>query len=554
MVYTSWQIREKNNPYKVEEIAQSLRISPLTAELLIYRGIKTVEEARKFINPSLFSLNSPFSLPDMKKAKERIEKAINDNEKILLYGDYDVDGITGVALLYYFFQSKGIKPEVYIPHRREEGYGFHREVVENFSHKGVSLIITIDCGTEGEEAAWECKRRGIDLIICDHHRKKGDLPPSFALINPHIYKESKGKELAGCGIAFKLVQSLDEKEAFKHLDLVSVGTIADIVPVIGDNRIFAKVGIPLISRTDKKGLKALLNSCGIKKRSLTSWDISFLIAPRLNAGGRIAHAMKSLELLISSNDNVEDIATSLELDNRKRRKEELKIIKEAEVMARKGEKAIVVAGDNWHVGVLGIVASRLVEKYSLPSFVISIPSDKRKAGKGSARGFSGVNIFHLLENSQDLLITYGGHEKAGGFEIFPEKIDEFRERIFHLMKDFPSFEEKILVDKEIPLDILTLSQGKELSLLSPFGEGNEEPLFLTRKVELVTSPKPLGNGHIKFWVKGKNLYFEVLGFGWENKLKDGLNKGDKIDMIYTPRVNNWEGEKTVVLLLKGLKK
>ena len=550
-----WKVREKNNPYEVEKIAQNLKISSLTAELLLYRGIKSVEDARRFLHPSLDALLPPSTLPDLDRAKWRIEKAIKNNEKILLYGDYDVDGITGVALLYHFFKKRSIEPEVYIPHRVEEGYGFHREAVEKFSRKGVSLIITIDCGTEGEEAAWEARKKGIDLIICDHHIREGSLPHAHALVNPHLYPESPGKELAGCGIAFKLLQSLDEEEAFKHLDLVTLGTVADIVPVIGDNRILIKEGLLRIAETSKKGLKSLLEVCGIKKRKVSPWDISFLLAPRLNAGGRMTHGIKSLRLLLSDDEEVKEIALSLELDNRKRRKVEEKILREAEELMgkKKEEKALVLAGEGWHVGVLGIVASRLVERYSCPVFVISLPSDRSKPAKGSARSIPGINLFHLLEKSRELLLSYGGHEKAGGFEILPEKVEDFRERILRLIEDIQFFKRKVfLIDKEILLDILTLHQVKELSLLSPFGEGNEEPLFLSRKVKMVTQPRSLGNGHVKFWVKGEKLHLEVLGFGWEGKLKEDLSKGSEVDLVYTPRIDNWEGRRNVILLLQDI--
>ncbi|NOZ63901.1 MAG: single-stranded-DNA-specific exonuclease RecJ [Caldiserica bacterium] len=551
-----WKIRKKNDPYEIEKLVQSLRISPLTAEMLLYRGVTTVEEARKFLYPSLDALLPPSAIPDIEKAKYRIEKAVENREKILLYGDYDADGITGTALLYHFFKKQGIVPEVYIPHRIEEGYGFHREAVEKLSEKGFSLIITIDCGTEGEDAACEAAEKGIDLVICDHHIKEGNLPPAYALINPHIHTHSPGKELAGCGIAFKLLQSLDEEEAFKHLDLVTVGTVADIVPVIGDNRILVKEGLLKIAETSKKGLRSLLEICGLKKRKITAWDISFLLAPRLNAGGRMTHALKSLSLLLSNDEEAREIALSLELDNRNRKKVGDNILKEAGKLMREREEesALVLAGEGWHAGVLGIIASRLVDKYSRPAFVISLPPDKSKPAKGSARSIPGINLFNLLKESHDLLLTYGGHEKAGGFEILPEKINVFRERILSLIKDIPAPEEKtLLIDKEVSLDTLTFQQIKELSLLSPFGEGNEEPLLLSRKVKMVTTPRPLGNGHIKFWVKGEKLHLEVLGFGWKDKLEDNLSKGREIDIVYTPRTNNWEGRNSVVLILQSLK-
>ena len=549
-----WKIKERPNPYDVERISQSLRVTPLLAILLLQRGIKSIQEAKNFLHPSLSSLTPPQSFPGLEKAGERIKWSIRKKEKVLLYGDYDADGITGLALLYNYYQKMGVEPELYIPHRIEEGFGFHTHVVGKAVRNGVSLIISVDCGTESVEACWEARKRGIDVIVIDHHLRKGELPPAYSLVNPHIYPESPGKELSACGVAFKLLQYLDEEEAYRSLDLVSIGTIADVVPIKGENRTLVKLGLKLLPSTSRKGLNALLDLCGLKGKTLRPWDISYILAPRINAGGRMDHARKALDLLIKDGLEAEEIALSLEMDNRKRRREEEKVLKEVEFMEEDG-KIQVYAGKGWHPGVLGIVASRIAERKFCSAFVISLPSDKSFSfGKGSARSRNKVDIFSLLEKSSHLLLSYGGHSRAGGFEILPEKVDEFRKRLKELESEVEEGKLTLEIDAEVPLDNLDLKFFREVSLLSPFGEGNPEPLLLSRNVTLVTPPHYVGGNHLKFWVKGERLHFQVIGLGWAGKLTERIRQGDKVDLVYTPRLENWEGEVREILHLRGLRK
>jgi len=553
-----WEVK-KIEPFLAGKISSALGISPWTAQLLINRGVKTLEEGRIFLNGSLSDLYSPKLLDGIEKASNRVLKAIANNEKIFIYGDYDVDGITSICLLVLILRELGANVSYYIPHRVRDGYGLNMEAIKKAEHDGINLIITCDCGMDGYEEISIAKQKGIDTIILDHHTAGIKIPPAFAVINPKICSYPF-KELAGVGVVFKFVQILEYAKGFnfaeEHLDLVALGTVSDVVPLTGENRILVKHGLSKIGSSGKKGINALKKTARINSKSITTRDIGFILGPRLNAGGRMDTADKCVKMLLSdTEEEALSIASLLEKDNKQRQKLQEEIFQQAVSMMQKDSKMlnsriIVLANEGWHPGVVGIVSARLAEKFEKPAILISLDNG---VGRGSGRSAGDFNLFENLAMARQWLKEFGGHKYACGLEISRENIEPFRENINKLAQELPmeEFASSLTADACISLEVLTDSVVKEFQLFSPFGLDNEEPVFITKNLEVMTEPRKVGSNHVKFWVKNNGVHREVIGFGKADYLGI-LNKQDIIDLAYTAQIDTWENRNTVILKMEDI--
>lgn len=546
-------------------IINEYNIPEIIARAMINRGIDTVSKVRVFMDTDLRSMHDPYLLKGMKSAVEKILKAIENKDKICVYGDYDVDGITATAVMIRTLKRLGADAVYYIPNRIEEGYGLGNNSMDIIKELEVSLIITVDCGIRSNEVVDYAQAIGMEVIITDHHECEGELPKAYSILNPH--QPDCGypyKGLAGVGVAFKLASALLSRKdigdyAEELLDIVSIGTIADVVPLLDENRIIVKNGLGRIRKTANKGIKALLTVCGLNDKELNTYNVAFMLAPRINAAGRIADATECVELLLTDDeDKAVEIAERLDSDNRERQKIETDILKCAiaiieETLDTDKNRVLVLSNDNWHVGVIGIVASRLVDRYYLPAFVISQDGE---LGKGSARSIPGFNIFEAMSKHSDIFEKYGGHEMAAGFTILTERIDELRdcmnkeaEKIMGMDKPIP----EVFVDyKLMPTDI-TLDTVRQLKLMEPFGTGNTSPVFVYRDL-MVTSSRAVGNEskHLSLMVNDgiNEIKCIAYNFGSMQKL---LSFGSKIDIICTVENNIWNGIENVQLNIKDIK-
>jgi single-stranded-DNA-specific exonuclease len=546
-------------------IINEYNIPEIIARAMINRGIDTVSKVRVFMDTDLRSMHDPYLLKGMKSAVEKILKAIENKDKICVYGDYDVDGITATAVMIRTLKRLGADAVYYIPNRIEEGYGLGNNSMDIIKELEVSLIITVDCGIRSNEVVDYAQAIGMEVIITDHHECEGELPKAYSILNPH--QPDCGyphKGLAGVGVAFKLASALLSRKdigdyAEELLDIVSIGTIADVVPLLDENRIIVKNGLDRIRKTANKGIKALLTVCGLNDKELNTYNVAFMLAPRINAAGRIADATECVELLLTDDeDKAVEIAERLDSDNRERQKIETDILKCAiaiieETLDTDKNRVLVLSNDNWHVGVIGIVASRLVDRYYLPAFVISQDGE---LGKGSARSIPGFNIFEAMSKHSSIFEKYGGHEMAAGFTILTERIDELRdcmnkeaEKIMGMDKPIP----EVFVDyKLMPTDI-TLDTVRQLKLMEPFGTGNTSPVFVYRDL-MVTSSRAVGNEskHLSLMVNDgiNEIKCIAYNFGSMQKL---LSFGSKIDIICTVENNIWNGIENVQLNIKDIK-
>ncbi|MBU0570882.1 MAG: single-stranded-DNA-specific exonuclease RecJ [Candidatus Omnitrophica bacterium] len=543
-------------------LCDNLGITPLCAQLLINRNIRTPEHAQVFLFGGLSSCHDPFLMKDMKKGTTRIKKAIARGEKILIYGDYDVDGVASTALLSYVLKELGANYETFIPNRLEDGYGMNVRGVAWAREHGVGLIITVDCGINSFNEVACANDYGIDVIVTDHHEIKGeDLPSAYAIIDAHQPDcEYPFKGLAGVGVAYKLASALMEgKKEFleSHLDLVALGTVADVAPMNGENRILTKAGLKTLKNTDKCGLKALMDVARVKADGITSKHIGFALGPRINAMGRVGSANTALELLMCRDEaRARDIAAILDKENRNRQSIEKDllsgIVELVESGVRSGETGpIVLAGDGWHPGVLGIVASRLVDVYDVPAILISLDGDK---GKGSGRSPDNVNLFEAIKEAQEHLIAFGGHEAACGLKIHRDNIAGFRAALNGIVMKRVSHGEKIQPELKIDLNLsfsrIGLKLVKELKLLMPYGPENVEPVFATSDIGVKNAPRDIGRGGFKFLATCRNLTCEAITFNRRSISKP--RKGSIINLAYTPSVNDWGGVETIQLNIKDI--
>jgi len=543
-----------------DTLSKELKISRLLAQILINRGISGVSEAERFLNVKTSHMLDPFSFRSMQKAVTRIKDAAGKKEKVMIFGDYDVDGITSLALLKQALQRIGLDVTHYMPHRIKDGYGLTKNITHIAKEKKIKLLITVDCGIANWREIEELNKKGVDTIITDHHEpaQGGILPRASSIINPKV-KDSgyKFRELAGVGVAYKLCQALSGSKLLDELDLVTLGTVADVVPLTGENRVIVKEGLVKLSGTKRPGLRALIEGAGIKNKAFTSTSISFILAPRLNASGRMDSAEASLNLLLTKDSKeAQDLTIALQQHNRSRQKVEEKILEEAgEIINRdinfKEHKVIVVAKEGWHQGVLGIVASKLADRFYRPAIVISL---NEKMCKGSGRSIKNFHLFHALGECSEFLHAFGGHAHAVGLTITRDSIDDFRKSINRLAHEKLSLEDLIPsldIDIELALSDLNASVIEELERLEPFGAGNPEPLFYTRGLRLKGEPQSMARQTLKFWVSDGKVSFQVIGFGMEG-LRPSLMKAKSLDMVFTPRMDNWLGNSSIILEAKDI--
>lgn len=569
-----WTMKSQGDPLSVENLAHlidarddenSREIYKLVATLLVQRGIKYYHEAKKFFRPELSHLHDPFLIKDMDLAIDRIVKAMSDQEKILIYGDYDVDGTTAVATVYSFFKRHHDWVNFYLPDRYKEGYGISTAGIDWARENNYTLIIALDCGIKSIDKVDYAKTLGIDFIICDHHIPGDQLPAAVAVLDP---KRSDCpypyKELTGCGIGFKLVQAFADTHSIPfseiecYLDLCAVSIASDIVPVTGENRILAHFGMERLNTNPREGFKAILNLANVKKKvSLT--DVVFVIGPRINAAGRIEDAKRSVELLIAENEE-DAIRAGEGIDklNQTRREKDSIITEQALQLihddeGHKHRKTTVLFNPDWHKGVIGIVASRLTEHHYRPTIVLTQSDGKIT---GSARSVKDFDLYAALEKCGDLLEQYGGHKYAAGLTMKPERIQEFRDRFNQVVTDV--IEERMLtqeieVDSELNLEDISFPFYRILQQFAPFGPGNMAPVFLTRGVHSRIGPKIVGEKHLKLFVEQPNSpSFDAIAFQQANHLQDTVY-GKTFDICYAIEENDWNGNVTLQLNIKDIK-
>jgi single-stranded-DNA-specific exonuclease len=545
-------------------LSRSLGISEIVAQVLINRGIADDKSARDFLYSGIERLVDPYQMKDMDKAVARITQAITEEQKITVYGDYDVDGITASALMYRVFSTLGATVEYYIPERQSEGYGLNTAALENLILTGTNLIITVDCGISAVQEVTAIQSR-VDIIITDHHQPPEIVPPAYAILNPKQLNCSyQDKQLAGVGVAFKLCQALwahyhpDAPMLEQYLDIVAVGTIADIVPLLGENRALVRMGLKQLSVTDNIGLRALQEVCGVTGKRIDTGKVGFVLAPRLNAAGRISHAAAGVELLITDDAaRANELAVMLNQENLTRQTVEKEILMAADnIVAALDigyEKVLVVSGDNWHPGVIGIVASRLVEKYYRPVVMIAL---KDGIGKGSCRSIPGFDMYDALKSAADILIQFGGHRQAAGLSIEAGNINELKRRLTSYATEQLQAEDyipKIQIDSLVALEEINTAFLEQMSCLEPHGMGNPSPVFASSQLQL-TDIRPIGQEqrHLKCKVFHKCTTAEVIG--WDmGVLHDTLHRNDYIDLAFIPEFNEWQGVRSIQLRAHDLK-
>ena len=555
-----WQIYETEEN-KIKEIEEKYQINKLLATILINRNITQEEEIRLFLEPTRKDFHDPFLITDMKKAVERIIQAIEKQEKITIYGDYDVDGITSITVLKSFLEDRGIEVDSYIPNRLEEGYGLNKEAIGKIVEKGCQLMITVDCGISAVEEIAYANSFGIETIVTDHHEPGNELPQAIAVIdNKRKDSQYPFRELAGVGVVFKLIQAigitlgLKEEEYLKYLDIVCVGTISDIVPLVNENRVIAKLGLMLIRQTRNIGLRSIINSSGYTK--IDSNSISFGIAPRINACGRMGKAEEALELLLCKNINyANELTKKLNEHNRIRQETEKDIFENAVQQIEKEQldknNAIIVGGENWHHGVIGIVSSKITEMYFKPSILLSFEEDG--LGKGSGRSIPGFDLHDALMQCEDTIEKFGGHSMAVGITVQKDKFLKFRQAFEKIASEAHMDEiiPVIQVDSKIDVKDINKDMVESLKQLEPFGEGNRMPVFVFRNLK-IDSIRALSEGkHLKLTLKDNNTMISAIGFNL-GQLSEEYTIGDKIDVVGVLEINSFNGVDSLQINLKDV--
>lgn len=561
-----WTVKEKNTPEKINQLSESLGITSVLAELLYQRGVTTFQEAKDFFRPSLANLHDPFLMKDMDKAIHRIEKAINQNEKILIFGDYDVDGTTAVALVYTFIKERHKNIDYYIPDRYTEGYGISTQGITWAKENNFSLIIALDCGIKSIDKIDYANSLGIDFIICDHHLPGDTLPKAIAVLDPKRADcNYPFKELSGCGIGFKLIQAycrknnLPEQTLEEYLDLAVVSIAADIVPVTDENRILAYYGLKQINSNPRKGFKAMFELANFKKE-ITITDIVFTIAPRINAAGRLESGKRAVELLISDDTAIAmQSGQNINITNTERRTIDSSITEQALSMIESdtlllNKKSTVLFHPEWHKGVVGIVASRLIEKYYRPTIVLT---QSNGMATGSARSVKNFDVYEAIAACSDLLEQFGGHKYAAGLTLKTENVDQFiktfEEVVSKTITDDLLIPE-IEIDAEISLSTIDDKFIRILKQLAPFGPGNMAPVFLTKNIVIKDNARTVGNNHLKIDVSDKtnsDKYFPAIGFNLGVFLPD-LSTANTIDICYSIEENEWNGNVSLQLNIKDI--
>jgi len=554
-----WNIAKPNHKQQAQ-FKKDLGISDILSQIVINRGITTSQEAAYFLKPQLSNLISPDRLPDIVPACQRIKKAIKSREKIMIFGDYDADGVTSTVLLKSILSKLGLEVIHYIPHRVKEGYGLNKGAIKIAKKERIGLFISVDCGTASIAEIEQLKRMNIDTIVIDHHQPTTEkLPPALALINPKRKDSRYGyQDLAGVGVAYKFAQAITRQPLEEDLDLVCLGTIADVVPLIGENRIIVKQGLDYLAQTKKAGLRALIKESRLKDKFINATTVSYIIAPRINAPGRIDSAEASLKLLMTeSEEEAEEVAKLINRHNQKRQEIEGLILREAQDIIDKEvnfkeQRVIVVSKEGWHQGVLGIVASKLADKFYRPTIVISIGDT---LCKGSCRSIKNFHILEALLGCKHLLGGFGGHKHAAGLAIAKDKIKDFREAINHIARERIALEDlypSLDIDIEVGLEDLNEELVSQFQELEPFGEGNPEPMFYTKNLKLKSEPEVLNRDTLRLWVTDGDITYKAVGFGM-GMMKDEILASDHFDVVYTPSIDNWGNCGTIQLEIKDIR-
>ncbi len=568
MAEALWLIPETDTAL-VDNLARSLQLSEIVARILVQRGIVTEEAARTFLWPSLDQLHDPFLLPDMEAGVQRTMRALESGEKILVHGDYDVDGVTSAALLIRTLQRLGADVVYRIPHRKRDGYDIKPYTAEEAKENGVGLIITSDCGVTACKTIARANELGVDVVITDHHEQGEDLPDAVAVINP-VRKDSTYpfRELAGVGVALKFAQALvrslgydDIKFVDRYLDLAALGTVADVMPLLGENRVITRFGLEALARSQKVGIQAMLAKRGLSESRLTTHSISYVLAPRINAVGRLDDATIALELLLTSDRaEADELVDELERRNTERQAEQLRILQEVyqimESQDVESTRALVLSGEGWNSGVVGIVASKVVEQYSRPAILLSVDKERGTA-VGSARSIEAFNIIEALRECEELLDTAGGHAYAAGLSLKADNIPGFTDRLNQIATDSILPEDlipRIEVDAELDPEEASWELLKDIGRLEPFGQGNKEPLFVSRGVELAQA-RVCGNTglHLKLKFRGRSgEWIDGIGFNL-GAVEPTLSLGQDVDLCYNIRSNSYNGRDTIQLTVKGIR-
>lgn len=552
-----WNVK-KYDKDKIDELRQKYGISEMLAKLIISREIEDID---MFLNGTLDDLKDPYKMKDMDKFVKRVVQAIDKNEKICIYGDYDVDGITSITIMYKFLTSIGADVMYYLPDRLLEGYGLNKKALDSIKEEGAKLVITVDCGITAVDEVNYAKGIELDMCITDHHECADVLPDAICIVNPKQKDDNTFSMLAGVGVAFKCITALAKKynlsydSYIKYLDIVALGTISDIVPLVDENRIISKYGLEMMNDTKNVGLKSLLNIINFKK--VDSTMVSFGMAPRINACGRMGNARVAVELLLEKDkQKADDLAMKLNNQNTKRQQVEKKIFQAAEKMIKKDhldlKNSIVLYNENWHNGVIGIVASRLVNIYYKPVILLT---KENGVVRGSGRCPVDFSLYDTLTKCKDLLIQFGGHELAAGLSIEEDKIQEFTDKFEEVITKSIVGEPKqiIPVDERIDYRNLNIELLKDINTLRPYGQSNKEPIFMYKGLKVKSIRTIKEDKHLKLTLRDDKYQIEALAFSQGNR-RDELRLGDKIDVLCNVDINTYTTPRTIQLVLQDFKK
>ena len=555
-----WQVSRQEKE-AAQEISKASKISTILAQALINRGLSGIAEIDAFITPKLNFLSNPYDIPDMEKAAQRVLLAKEKRERVAVYGDYDVDGVTGTAILLLTLKDLGIDATYYIPHRYSEGYGLNNNAIKKLFDEGIKLIVTVDCGISNVIEIEYANSLGMEVVVTDHHNPPKMLPKAYSIVNPKLIDGNhRARELSGAGVAFKFAWGLyrsagikDSTNLMEMLDLAGLGTIADVVPLLDENRILAIYGLKNLNDCKRIGLRSLIDATGIKKK-ITSSTVNFAISPRLNSAGRIEHASLSVELLTTKDELIAK-KLALELNRLNSKRQGIGSQIQEEVFAKIGEKperSIVLSGNSWNPGVIGIVASKVVDRYNRPAVLIGV---NEGIGRGSARSIDGINIFNVLSECKDLFTDFGGHKKAAGFEVVEDNIPELTRRLKEIIDGIVSDEELVpTLEIESALDPkdITMSLASELELLDPHGEENPPPVFVSYGLKLIDMRRVGDGTHLKARFTDGKVTLDSIGFSLGD-LASKLKLGDLYDLAYNLEVNEFNGLESAQLNLVDIR-
>ncbi len=558
-----WIYLEEPNDEIIQDLSKSININPTLAKILAQRGIQSFDQAKKFFRPSLKTLHDPFLMKDMDQAVNRLCDAVFSEEKILLYGDYDVDGTTSVSLLYLFLKQFTPNLGFYIPDRYSEGYGISEKGIDWAAENGFTLVIALDCGIRANDRAIQSKKLGIDLIICDHHLPGEELPAAYAILDPKRPDCTYPfKELSGCGVGFKLLEAfcqqntINKEKLFQFLDLLAVSIASDLVPIIEENRTLAYYGLKKLNQNPSAGLKSLIQVSG-QKTALNISSVVFSLGPRINAAGRLAHARESVNLLIGKSEETTEFADNLNARNKERKEFDHSITQEALEMIEKlplDKKSTVLFKETWHKGVIGIVASRCIEHYYRPTIILTKSNGK---ATGSARSVDGFDVHAAITECEDLLEQFGGHKYAAGLTLAIDKIEAFQEKFEKVVAKRILPEQlipSVKIDSDIELKDVNFKTNNILAQMEPFGPQNLAPIFGTKNVVVKVKPQVMKDAHIKGFLHeiDQNKMFEYVGFGLAEKAEK-IEPHKPFQIAFHLEENNFRQQKSLILNIQDIK-